>query len=665
MKAEETRISPLLKSKVQYQVPLFQRTYSWGKKEWSVLWEDLSEMARAGDAHEPGARTHFIGSIVISNIDAFPQSVYKFLLIDGQQRLTTLFILLAVLREAAHHKGDAALADEINNLLTNQDGKGDDYLKLIPTHDDRDAFTALVLHNAYPDPDSRISECARYFERALRREGAEPEALLRLVVNHLSVVTIRLEKDDNAHLVFEGLNAKGKPLTQADLIRNLFLMKLPADVQKDIYDRYWKPMQDALGDRMTEFIRHYLASRGKGAFIRERDVYYMLKKQADALNTRDELTVLHRNAGYYARFLAPEREPSRVLRAALEQLRAFDNTTTYPFLLRAYDDYASGRLSEAALAECIGTLENYLVRQYVAGRSGRGQNRFFPVMYSQASEAGEGDLLRGLKHTLQMRAYPRDAEFRERFRRIPLYGGNTAVIQKGRFMLMALERSYGHKEAASFENAQIEHVMPQNTAQWQDALGDGGEEAYEERLHTIGNLTLTGYNAEMSNRPYAAKRDFLRRSHFELNRYFQDVESWTFEAIDARADHLAQRALEIWPYFGQSGASDEADDRAVRIRKPKAFIFIGMEYPVSTWADMYAHMFELCYRLDSDLFTRFAAEHPTALHASADGIRRPHRLSTGWFIERYRSGHEIRRSIRRLVRYFGLSDTDWDIVLAD
>jgi uncharacterized protein with ParB-like and HNH nuclease domain len=258
VKASETKLQSLIEGTNQYVVPLFQRPYSWDTKEWTVLWDDLVELYE-----EENPRRHFIGSIVTMPTQSVPEGVAKHLLIDGQQRFTTTFLLLAAIRDKAKLQETGTLAQEIDEtLLKNKFKQGHDAFKLLPTQSDRDAFLGIILGEPIVN-DSQIAKGYRFFEKKLRATEMENlEKLKRVVVSNLILVSIVLDPDDNPHLVFESLNAKGRVLSQADLIRNYFFMKIHVDEQEKQYAALWKPMQDKLGDDLTEFIRHFLMKDG-------------------------------------------------------------------------------------------------------------------------------------------------------------------------------------------------------------------------------------------------------------------------------------------------------------------------------------------------------------------------------------------------------------------
>ena len=372
MKANETTFQHVIEGTKQYIVPLFQRPYCWDKSQWDTLWSDLVEMQDV-----VRSRSHFMGSIVTLQTQSVPEGVPKFLLIDGQQRLTTTFLLLILLRDVARRDGRIELADEIEQtLIVNRFKKGDDHVKLLPTQADRPAFLQLV-QNPGTIPAGRIGAAYSFLERKLRTAGIDLETLKGIIVERLAVVSITLGSDDNPYLVFESLNAKGERLTQADLIRNFFFLKIHTDHQDEMHARYWLPMQEALGDQLTEFIRHYLIGQD-GSFLRGDSVYFRLKERLGGGDAIELLQTLHRAGFHYERLLNPRVEPDAELSESLAALERLDVTTAYPFLLRCYDDLESGRLSAEELSSIVRVIENYVVRRFVCFIPTNQFNKIFP-----------------------------------------------------------------------------------------------------------------------------------------------------------------------------------------------------------------------------------------------------------------------------------------------
>ena len=273
MQASETKLREIIQGDKQYIVPLFQRPYSWKKSQWEALWNDIIELCTTENP-----RPHFMGSIVTMPTSAIPEGVSKYLLIDGQQRLTTIFILLCALRDKSKDSNNQ-LAEELHNkFLINQYQKDPEIYKLQPTQANRESFYILInnednINDAIiktKEKKCKIQECYSFFEKKIRQSNLDFGLLKTIISSYLSVVSVVLSTDDNPYLVFESLNANGEPLTQDDLIRNYFFLRISTDNQKSAYDKYWLPMQETLNDNLTEFIRHYLTK--SGAEVRENDI---------------------------------------------------------------------------------------------------------------------------------------------------------------------------------------------------------------------------------------------------------------------------------------------------------------------------------------------------------------------------------------------------------
>ena len=472
MQAKETKLQDIIEGTKQYVIPLFQRTYSWEQKEWKILWEDLAELC---EAENP--RTHFIGSIVSMPTVSVPEGVVKYLLIDGQQRLTTIFVLLILLRNKAREAQNLRFADEINNtLLVNQYKDGADYFKLMPTQVDRSTYQNLINGHSN-ESENLLTMAYDFFDKKLKQVEIEPEKLKKIITSYFSVVSIVLDTDDNPYLVFESLNAKGKLLTQADLIRNYFFMRIHVDQQDEVYNSYWEPMQTALKDNLTEYIRHFLMIDGN--MIKQGDVYYALKVSISPENVVDSLKKLRKYSTFYQRLLFPEFEPDIELQKYFQRLNRIVVTTAYPLLLNFYSNYAENKITKDEFVTILRTLENFLIRRFVCNVPTNALNKIFPTVYSQIKAIYPNNIVEGFKSVLQSKGYPKDNEFFLRFKETKFYGAGDRQI-KTKLILETLEENFSHKEEVPFINLTIEHIMPQTLSEWwQQHIGIDWEETHD------------------------------------------------------------------------------------------------------------------------------------------------------------------------------------------
>lgn len=655
MQAGETKLQPMLEGTKQYLVPLFQRAYSWDVKEWKLFWSDLIDLCEVADP-----RPHFIGSIVTMPTASVPEGVSKYLLIDGQQRLTTIFILLALLRDLAKVGNHANLADEINNtLLVNPYKVDHDRFKLQPTQADRASFRSIIDSQPQPEQPSQVFAAYKFFEREMRKKPLNIERLKVVVSKSLSAVSIVLDINDNPHLVFEGLNAKGRPLTQADLIRNYFVMRIHVDAQEDVYKKHWQPMQESLGDSLTEFIRHYLIME-LGDTVNVNDVYFVLKDQITPDNAIDYLKTLARHATYYERLLFPKREPDGAIGAALLRVRKLEVGVSFPFLLRCYEQYKVETISSQELVDILKVLENFMVRRFVCNVPTYGLNKVFPPLYGQIQKTKPTTLCNGLKVVLQTKNYPKDHDFASKLQDAKLYGPGDRIT-KTKLILEALESSYEHKEQVPYDNLTIEHVMPQSlTDEWKRQLGDDWEMVYELYLHILGNLTLTAYNSELSNEPFAIKRKRLSESHIELNKSFTVIDTWTRQAIQERSKTLTTIALMVWPYFGTESSPDSSEGNVVG-KTPNALWIFEQRFEVGSWRDVLEITIDTIAELEPEGFIKILDEFPRAVGKDKTKFRSVRELKCGAYIEVNHSAESIYKFCWQAIATIGLSSEDWRV----
>lgn len=591
--------------------------------------------------------------------------VTKYLLIDGQQRLTTILIILSVLCARANELQDDKLAAEItDDYLTNRHKEGGDHWKLLPTQADREAFKQLML-NKPSAQQMLIGQAAAYFHNKLSKaESSDLRTLLRTLVSKLVLVDIKLDRDEDPYLIFESLNAKGRPLTQADLIRNYFFMKIPGEkAQERVYSLYWQPMQEQLGAALPESIRHFLMRQGES--IRQGDTYFALKQQVEPKSDGETVAYLQelaRFAGYYAKLLNPARESNTHLRERLNRLNRLEVTVAYPFLLNIYDDFDNQRLTATTFAAILDLLENFILRRSVCNIQRSPLNKVFPLLHGQAMQSAS--LIEGIRENLATKNYPSDAEFREAFTSSIMYG-NGARYVRTKLILERIESTTGNKELVPFENLSVEHVMPQTlTPWWKDHLGADYEQVHALWLHTIGNLTLTGYNAELSNSDFTQKRSLFAASHIGLNDWFQKTAIWNDETIRRRAEALAERALAIWPFFGKTQLPSRGATAGITGKTPVKVVILDQTFSVTTWRDVLQHTLQTISDQDEENFLAIAEKFPKYISRDKDALRTTRQLTNGFYIETNMSALSIDRLCRQVAELAELSVEDWRVEIS-
>lgn len=547
MKAQDTKISLFLEGRKQFIVPLFQRTYSWRIEHITAFWDDIQETKDEINS------THFFGSFVTLPILSPAAAVSKYLIIDGQQRLVTLSVFLASLRERiVEIDKESQLSNEIYKVyLINEFDKPK--FKIIPTQADQ-AILFSIIDKPYislqPYGSHLLLETYNFFKNRLSkiRSIEELTALQNTLLRRFLVVDICLDRDDDPYLIFESLNATGSPLTQADLVRNFLFMKLLPQSQQKVYDEIWFPMQETLKDSLEAYFRHYLAMDGN---IPNYNKIYSTFIEHVETNTENENEIIElmKNlalfATYYDRFSRPLNEPEEVLRQCFEKLNRLEVTTAHPLLLRLYEDYDNRRLSLDDFFTMLTMVETYIVRRAVCGIPTNALNRYLPTIYKNLDPTSR---VSSLKTKLQSergsRRYPNDQEFKTSLLERRLYGNRIL-----KYLLEEIEK-HNNKETVNFEELQVEHIMPQTlTEDWKKTLGTTWELTHQKYLDTLGNLTLTGYNPEYSNKSFIEKRDMskgFKDSGLKINRDLEKLSTWTEKEIKGRAEALSKIAMKIF-----------------------------------------------------------------------------------------------------------------------
>ncbi|MDA8428225.1 MAG: DUF262 domain-containing protein [Geobacteraceae bacterium] len=575
MIATQAKLLDFLKKSPQLEIPIYQRTYSWTEKECRQLWDDI---VRTGA--DDKISVHFIGSIVyIDKADSTVTTWEPLLVIDGQQRLTTVTLLIAALAKAL---GDTEPVDGFSAAmlrgyyLQNPLEKEERKYKLILSQTDKTTLTAIVGNHDKPKEHSlRVAQNFKLFEELIAGCGSDLVPVCKGLVK-LMMVDIKLKRgEDNPQLIFESMNSTGKELSQADLIRNYILMGLKSDLQKRLYEHFWRPMevdfgQEAYSTHFDAFMRHYLTVR-TGVIPNINAVYEAFKTHAretrrGAESDEAHVETLVRTIRDYSRYfcaMALGKETDPQLKRAFHDLRELKVDVAYPFLLELYRDFAIGHFSKEDFVSAVRLVESYVFRRAVCAIPTNSMNKTFATFTKALKKDRYLESIAA--HLLLLpsyRRFPSDDQFERDIKTRDLYNFRSRSYWLRRF------ENYGRKEMAQVDEYTVEHILPQNenlSIAWQASLGDECKRIQQTWLHTLGNLTLTGYNSEYSDRPFIEKRDMtggFKHSPLNVNEGLGQVDVWDETAIMKRAKRLAKRAVQVWD-------SPKLDDAILTAYRPK------------------------------------------------------------------------------------------------
>ena len=549
MKAQDIQFTQLLEGSKQFIIPIFQRTYSWETSHCQQLWDDIVRVGKS-----PELNSHFIGSAVYipeTNVDA---AIPRWLVIDGQQRITTMTLLLIALKrrlEADNLDEPISAAEVEDYYLRNRHGKGEAAYRMLLTRTDKKTLMQLVDGKEPGEHDSyRIIENFRFFMAEIAK--AELGDVWK-GIKKLMIVDVSLQQGiDNPQMIFESMNSTGKALTQADLIRNFVLMGLKHDLQTRLYNDYWRPMEVEFGDEnyineFDEFMRYYLVIHTGNVRIRRGDVYDEFKAYSRKYEVETLLGSLKEFVGYYCR-IALGTEEDKDLAEAFHDIKKLQADVCYPMLMEVYQDFRHKQISHEEFLSVLRMVEGYVFRRAICEIPTNSLRQTFATFMRQVKKDRYVESVKaGFLMLPSYRRFPPDDEFIRQIQIRNLYNFNRRSYWLRRF------ENHGRKERTLVEDYTIEHIMPQNdnlNAQWRADLGEDWERIHKQYLHTLGNLTLTGYNSEYSDRSFTEKRDMsggLKESPLKLNQGLGACEVWNESAIKKRSEILAKDAAGIWP----------------------------------------------------------------------------------------------------------------------
>ena len=565
MQAGETTLNKLLNTSRQFIVPIFQRNYSWQKSQYEQLWFDI---LRASKFKEK--QNHFIGSIVYIDMGTPAGRPQQLLLIDGQQRLTTISILLCAIKDYVQKFNLETklinLAKIKNQFLYNSDEIDEDRYKLLLNVQDKETYIKLIDNTIFTvnKPATNIIKCYEFFyeriEDFIKQYGQIDEIYAGIF--KLSLVSISLDKDsDNPQMIFESMNSTGKDLSQTDLLRNYLLMDLTPEKQTRLYKTYWKPMEELFGEdiykndlnKFDYFIRDFLTLKSDTGYICKINNVYENFKRYYLDNNCEKFAVL-RDLFTYAKYYACIdllQENDDELKLYWQEFKKLDSHVVYPFLLKLYDDYNRQILIKEDFKKILQVVISYLWRRAICEIPTNSLSKTFATLYQAVDkEDYVNSIIKAFVFKSSYKRFPSDYEVREKLQTKDIYH-----FRLRKYLLEALENYY-HKEPIDLNTANytIEHIMPQNiehNLSWQQMLGEDWQEVHSLYLHTLGNLTITGYNAEMSNKSFGEKvngESGFKHSHLKLNESIAQCDVWNKKSIQRRTNILTDIILKIWKY---------------------------------------------------------------------------------------------------------------------
>lgn len=565
LQAGETTLNKLLNTSRQFIVPIFQRNYSWQKNQYEQLWFDI---LRASKFKEK--QNHFIGSIVYIDMGTPAGRPQQLLLIDGQQRLTTISILLCAIKDYVQKFNLETklinLAKIKNQFLYNSDEIDEDRYKLLLNVQDKETYIKLIDNTIFTvnKPATNIIKCYEFFyeriEDFIKEYGQIDEIYAGIF--KLSLVSISLDKDsDNPQMIFESMNSTGKDLSQTDLLRNYLLMDLTPEKQTRLYKTYWKPMEELFGEdiykndvnKFDYFIRDFLTLKSDTGYICKINNVYENFKRYYLDNNCEKFAVL-KDLFTYAKYYACIdllQENDDELKLYWQEFKKLDSHVVYPFLLKLYDDYSRQILIKEDFKKILQVVISYLWRRAICEIPTNSLSKTFATLY-QAVDKDDyvNSVIKAFVFKSSYKRFPSDYEVREKLQTKDIYH-----FRLRKYLLEALENYY-HKEPIDLNTANytIEHIMPQNiehNLSWQQMLGEDWQEVHSLYLHSLGNLTITGYNAEMSNKSFGEKvngESGFKHSHLKLNESIAQSDVWNKKAIQRRTNILTDIILKIWKY---------------------------------------------------------------------------------------------------------------------
>lgn len=617
----------------RFIIPVYQRNYDWKMEHCKQLYDDLVKIIRQN------RKSHFFGSIV--SVQSESGTMEEFLIIDGQQRLTTISLLLLaiyhLLSSGKMVSRDHQLTDKIlKKYLIDEYEPEEKRIKLKPIKNDQKAFGILFDQDEEYIPDSNLTINYRYFYDRIQHGELDIDELFDAICK-LEIINISLNHEDNPQLIFESLNSTGLNLSEGDKIRNYILMGLPNDQQTKFYEKYWNRIESYTDYDVSSFVRDYLSIKQQST-PNMNSVYPTFKKYVEDAEVADIEPLLKDLLEYAKRytFLIKGGHSDERLNSCIYRLNRLSTSITRPFLLEVIRLSESGALTADELIEVFHFTESYLFRRAICDLPTNALNKIFLLLHREIIrfDGDESHYVEKFKYALlskrERTRFPSDEEFAECMSTRNIYGMNP---KNKLYLFERLENSetsetkdvWGHLDRGEYS---IEHIMPQHlTAAWIVSLGDNYEAIHTNWLHRLANLTLTAYNSRYSNSPFAEKRDMphgFKDSDLRINQWVGRKEQWGLPELEERDQLLKNTVIGIWSYptsnyhpqKKQMDAIALDEDVILTGRVLSKYSFKGAEQPVASWADMYQQVITMLHSENKAVLTKLAVSQDPAVDLS-------------------------------------------------
>ena len=628
--------------KKTFNIPVYQRNYDWKEEQCRKLFEDIQNIVKSDYEIE-----HFLGTVVFVSSKS-EMNFNEYVLIDGQQRITSIMLLLKVLHEKVTDENDK---EEIwEEYLINKRAPEENLrIRLKPVESDGMPYKKLIEENDI-SLTSNVCKNYRLFEKLIQESNYSAEEIYK-ALGKIELVYIQLEKgkkSENPQMIFESLNSTGLSLTQGDLIRNYLLMNHEYEKQKMLYKNFWLEIEKRItNEKISDFVRDYLTM--KNGSISNKDKVYddfkkYIKQNNENMDEEGILEELKTYSEYYSWFLNGN-SPNNKINEKLSEFRYLRNTTVYPLILSVFEDtYSYKNINENELFDILNLLISYIFRRSVCGYTTNSLNKVFASIVVLLKSK---DIYKQIEKGLMNKSFPGDEEFRAEFIKCNFYKKGTEFCK---YTLKLLE-TFENKEQTDMENITIEHIMPQTlNSEWRIELGSKFEQIHSEYINTIGNLTLTGYNPELSNKNFELKKRYYEESNIKMSREIANYDKWKDTEIKDRAEQLFEKAKRIWK-LPQGYDNKNIDNLEygknyllgsninITGKKPSKLIISGKEYSIKSWKELIEKLCLELYELEPRILREliynpsFKGKEKDIVTQNKEKLRVPVKIDEDLYIE--------------------------------